>query len=617
MNLLPSKPYASALVLLSILLPTLSTTPEDDLRCLRELKQTVGDPNGKISWNFSNKTVGFICDLTGVQCWNPQENRILSLSLSSISLTGPIPSALRFCSGVTTLDLSGNSFTGPIPSEFCEWMPYLVHLDLSQNSLSNSIPPELSNCRFLNSLDLSSNSLSGQIPVSLSRLDRLKQLDLSHNDLSGEIPPSLASSFPSSSVFEFNDDLCGRPVSSHCGSRSHTGLIIIILAGVFGAVASLVLAYIVWRCYFAAEKKKAGDSAEEGGNWAARLRASHNRMVPVSLFQKPIVKVKLTDLLAATRDFNREYIVIAGSERVGTAFKAVLSDGSALTVKRLNCCSLGEKHFRAEMGRISQLRHPNLVPLLGFCVVEDERFLIYKHMPDGPLSSHLRSFANGLKWLERLFIGVGAAHGLACLHHGFPTPFLHQAITSNAILLDEDWEARITDFGLPRLVSSSLADAGGLRSAGVSPFLNGDFGEFGYIPPEYASNPIATTKGDVYAFGVVLLELVTGQKPTEVYSDFTGEGFKGNLVDWIHQLAAAGQLPQSVDRRIRDEENDGEILQFLKIAVNCVAYRPKERPSMYRVYQSLKILGNKYNNNSSEQFEEFPLVYGKDDSDSI
>ncbi|XP_020599166.1 LOW QUALITY PROTEIN: inactive LRR receptor-like serine/threonine-protein kinase BIR2 [Phalaenopsis equestris] len=612
---------SSTLLLLSMALTTVSVTPEDDVRCLRELKQSLGDPDGKLAWNFSNNTVGFVCNLVGVACWNPQENRILSLSLPSMSLTGSIPSALKFCSVVNALDLSGNSLTGPIPPDFCEWMPYVVNLDLSGNRLTGSIPPELSNCSFLNSLTLSSNSLSGTIPASLSRLapplNRLKHLDLSHNALSGEIPPSLASSFPSSSVFDSNDGLCGRPVSSHCGSRSHTSLIIIIAAGVFGALASVALAFFVWRCYFSSEQKKTGDviSGEEGRLWVTRLRTSHNRLLPVSLFQKPIVKVKLADLLSATGDFHQEYIIIAGSERVGTSFKAVLPDGSALAVKRLNGCSLGEKQFRAEMGRISQLRHPNLVPLLGFCVVEDERFLVYKYMPDGALSSLLRSSAGSLKWLARLRIGIGAAHGLAWLHHGFPTPFLHQAITSSAILLDEDWEARITDFGLPRLVSSSSADAGGARSAGASPFLNGDFGEFGYIPPEYASNPIATTKGDVYAFGVVLLELITGQKPTEVSSDFTGEVFKGNLVDWINQLAAAGHLSESFDWSLRGEQNDGAILQFLKIAMSCVAYRPKERPSMYRVYQSLKSIGDKYN--SSEQFEEFPLVYGKEDSDSL
>lgn len=599
---------------LLLALPPVSPAAEDDVRCLRDLKQSLGDPDGRLDWNFSNKTVGFICSFSGISCWNPQENRILSVDLSSRSLTGTIPPALQFCRGANTLDLSDNLLAGSIPSSLCDWLPFLVHLDLSGNRLTGPIPPELSNCIFLNSLIISSNSLSGQIPASLSRLDRLKELGLSNNHLTGEIPASLGAAFPSSS-FDSNDGLCGKPLSSRCGSHSHTGLIIIIAAGVFGALASLALAYFVWRCCFSSDRKEARKpiSRDAGSLWADRLTASQNRLVPVSLFQKPIVKVKLSDLLSATRNFHREHIVIAGSDRVGTAFKAVLSDGSALTVKRLHGCTLGEKQFRSEMGRISQLRHPNLVPFLGFCIVEDERLLVYKYMPDGALSSFLRSPANNLKWSARLRITVGIARGLAWLHHGFQIPFLHQTISSKAILLDEDLDARIIDFGLPRLVSSSAADTVA-AAADASPFANGMFGEPGYVPPEYASNPIATTKGDVYAFGVVLLELVTGQKPTEVFVEVTGEAWKGNLVEWINQLTAAGRLLDSVDPNLRGEETDEEILRVLTIAGSCVSYRPKDRPSMYQAYQSLKILWD--NHNSSEQYEEFPLVYGKDDSDS-
>ncbi|XP_020597102.1 inactive LRR receptor-like serine/threonine-protein kinase BIR2 [Phalaenopsis equestris] len=241
---------SSTLLLLSMALTTVSVMPEEDVRCLRELKQSLGDPDGNLAWNFSNNTVGFFCNFVGVVCWNPQENHIHSLSLPSMSLTGSIPSALKFCSVVNALDLSGNSLTDHIPPDFCEWMPYLVDLNLSENRLTGSIPPELSKCSFLNSLTLSFNSLSGTIPASLSRLNRLKHLDLSHNAPFGEIPPSLAFSFPSSFVFDSNDGLCGRPVSSHCGSRSHTILIIIIAISVLGSLASIALTYFVWRCYF-------------------------------------------------------------------------------------------------------------------------------------------------------------------------------------------------------------------------------------------------------------------------------------------------------------------------------------------------------------------------------
>ncbi|WOL03777.1 putative inactive receptor kinase [Canna indica] len=175
------------------------------------------------------------------------------------------------------------------------------------------------------------------------------------------------------------------------------------------------------------------------------------------------------------------------------------------------------------MRQIGQLRHPNLVLLLGFCVVEDERHLVYKHMPNGAFSSALVSADDALDWPDRVRIVIGAARGLTWLYHGFQTSFLLQNLSSKVILLEEDYEARITDFGLARLVRTSVGD--GDTS---SPFLNGGFGEFGYTAPEYATNSYPTTKGDVYAFGIVLLELVTWQKATEITSDAAGEGFKGN-----------------------------------------------------------------------------------------
>lgn len=317
--------------------------------------------------------------------------------------------------------------------------------------------------------------------------------------------------------------------------------------------------------------------------------------------------------MVATRNFHPDNIVTAGSSRAGTSYRAILRDGSDLTVKRLHSCPLSEKAFRSEMGQFGQLRHPNLVPLLGFCVVEDERLLVYKHMANGALSTILHSpkpNSDLLDWPTRLRIAIGAARGLAWLHHGFQVPFIHQNFSSSAILLDDDYEARITDVCLTRLVRGSPGEGGD-----TSPFLNGDFGEFGYIAPEYTSNPVGTTKGDVYAFGVVLLELATGQEAAMVAPEVAGEGFKGSLVDWASQLAGAGRVGEVIDRSIFGMGFDNEIVDFIKVAIGCVSTRPKERFSMYRTYHSLKVIGTKYD--ASEQYDEFPLTYCKDESDTM
>ncbi|WOL14348.1 hypothetical protein Cni_G23128 [Canna indica] len=598
------------ILLLALLRAAAEAATEDDVRCLRGVKAAL-DGGHRLSWNLSNGTVGFVCSFVGVSCWNPQENRVLGLNLKGLSLAGSIPAEIQYCAAVTVLDLSSNALSGAIPAELCSWLPYLVTLDLSNNQLAGAIPPGLSACRFLNTLILKGNRLDGAIPPSLAQLDRLNRLDLTGNRLSGPVPAPLGEKFDSS-AFGDNEGLCGHPVSSRCGrSLTRSSLIIIVAAGVFGAVASLALAYLIWQCWSPAGKWAVpGRGGEDGRWWAERLRAAHNRLVPVSLFQKPIVKVKLADLMAATADFHSSNIIVAGSPRTGTSYKAVLPDGSALTVKRLHSCPLPEKQFRAEMGRIGQLRHPNLVPLLGFCVVEDERLLVYKHMPNGALSSALESPEDALDWPARVKIGIGAARGLAWLHHGFQVPVLHQNLSLKAILLDEDYEARITDFGLTRLVRTSAGDG-----ADTSPFLNGDFGEFGYIAPEYATNADPTTKGDVYAFGIILLELVTAQRATEISSDAAGEGFKGSLVDWVNRLSVTGRAREAIDISLQGKGKDNEIMQVLKIASSCVVASPKERPSMYKVFQNLKKIGDGYE--YSEHVDEFPLVYGKDETETL
>ncbi|CAO2042769.1 unnamed protein product [Urochloa humidicola] len=596
---------------------------EDDLRCLRGIKKELADPDGRLSsWDFTNTSASVVCsNYNGITCWNPQESRVISLSLSGFGLRGALPSSLQYCRAATTLDLSANALDGPIPPALCDWVPFLVSLDLSSNALSGPLPAELANCRFLNSLKLAGNQLSGQIPASLARLDRLKSLDLSGNRLSGQIPQQLGANFGKDS-FSGNSGLCGRPVSSRCGKGlGGAGLGIVIAAGVFGAAASLLLAYFFWRCTGKGKggrrrqrrggSESGGAAVEDGSWWAERLRAAHNRLAPVSLFQKPIVKVKLADLMAATQDFNTSHIVVAGSSRAGTAYRAVLRDGSALTVKRLHSCPLSEKAFRAEMGRIGQLRHPNIVPLLGFCVVEDERLLVYKHMESGALSSVMKKPGEApLDWATRLRIAVGAARGLAWLHHGFQVPQIHQNLSSSAVLLDEDYEARITDVGLTRLVRMAPGEGGD-----TSPFLNGDFGEFGYVAPEYASNPVGTMKGDAYAVGVILFELMSGQEAAAVVTDVTGDGFKGTLVDWVNQLKASGRIGDVVDKPLRGKGHDKEIEEFLKVAFACTHPRPKERYSMYRAYHSLKGIGQ--GRDVSEQFDEFPLSYNKEDSDTM
>lgn len=593
----------SVMVLLSCVGVSSAAVAENDIKCLEGVKATLSDPQGKLSsWSFANTSVGFICKFVGVSCWNDRENRILNLELPDMQLSGKIPQPLEYCGSLQLLDLSGNDLSGNIPSEICSWLPYLVTLDLSNNDLYGTIPPELANCSYLNTLLLSGNRLSGEIPYQLSSLNRLKKFSVANNRLTGTIPLGLQKF--QKADFEGNSGLCGGPLGSKCGGLSKKSLAIIIAAGVFAACASMLLGLGLWWWFFArvnGQRKRYGMGRDDHGSWAETLRA--HRLVQVTLFQKPIVKVKVADLLAATNNFHPENII--NSTRTGTSYKAILPDGSALAIKRLNSiCKLGEKQFRSEMNRLGQLRHPNLTPLLGFCLVEEEKLLVYKHMCNGTLYSLLHGNGTPMDWATRFKIGLGAAKGLAWLHHGCQPPILHENISSNVILIDDDFDARIVDFGLARLMANS--------NSNESSFANGGLGEFGYVAPEYSSTMVASLKGDVFGFGVVLLELVTGQKPLEVTA--AEEGFKGNLVDWVNQLCSSGQNEEVIDKALRGRGQDEEILQFLKVACNCLVARPKDRFSMYQVFEALKSMGDQHG--FSEQYDEFPLLFGKQDHDN-
>ncbi|CAM8956183.1 unnamed protein product [Rhodiola kirilowii] len=601
-----------SLLLFSMFVLSVVATIEDDVACLKGIKTSLSDPDHRLSkWkleNGSSTSTPFICDLYGVSCWNEKENRLISLSLPSMSLSGQLPESLKFCRSLQTIDLSGNSLSGSIPPQICSWLPYLVTLDLSNNHLSGSIPDEIGNCKFLNTLILTQNHLSGPIPVELGQLDRLKRLSLADNDLSGSIPTQVAAKF-SVADFDGNSGLCGRPLDLKCGGLNKKALGIVIIAGLIGAAGSLILGFAIWWwCIVRTNRVKRGFNGVGGGkdvdSWVERLREC--RLVQVLIFHKPAVKIKLADLLDSTQNFGSHSVLIAN--RVGVLYKAALGDGSVLGVKRLAVCKLSEKQFRSEMYRLGQLQHPNLVPLLGFCVAEDEKLLVYKHMVNGTLYSHLHSVGNegklkcSLDWVTRVKIGLGAARGLAWLHHVCDPPYIHQNISSNVILLDDNFDARITDFGLVKLISSG--------DSTNSSFVNGKFGELGYVAPEYSSTMVASLKGDVYSFGVVLLELLTAQNPIDLSK--VDHGFKGNLVDWINKLSTKGRVQDAVDNYISGKGNDDKIMQFMRIACSCVAYRPKDRPSMHSVYISLTGVAQELD--FYEDYRDFPSILQEEDT---
>lgn len=298
------------------------------------------------------------------------------------------------------------------------------------------------------------------------------------------------------------------------------------------------------------------------------------------MFENSVSKMNLADLMKATDDFSNENIILTG--RTGSIYKAVLEDGSFLSIKRLQDSSHSESQFKAEMETLGKIKQRNLLPLIGYCIAKNEKFLVYHYMPNGMLHDQIKQ----LNWSIRLKVAIGSARGFAWLHHTCNPRILHRNISSRCILLDQNFEPKISDFGLARLMKPV--------DTHLSTFVNGEFGEFGYVAPEYTGTLRATQKGDVYSFGVVLLELVTGERPTQVSR--APEGFKGNLVEWVNHLSQDNALAEAVDRDMiaKNDILEVEVIQVLKVACRCVLSAPKERPTMFEVYQLLRAIGEKY-----------------------
>lgn len=589
-------------IFLLLLLSSRNYSSELDIECLKSIKQTLKDPGGTLtdSWNFQNASKGFICHFTGVECWNPDENRVLNLRLSNMGLEGEFPSGLANCTSVTGVDFSYNNLTGYLPADISKKIPFVTNLDLSFNIFTSEIPVDISNCIFLNSINLQHNRLNGSIPWKMTILSRLISLNVADNQLSGVIPAFNFSMQASS--FAGNPGLCGPPLAACQGPAKKDKTSVMIGSAIAGIIVTLlIVGVVIYFCLIKATAKKKEKEMVDN-LWAKHLKGIKG--TKVSVFEKSIWKMKLSGLMAATNDFSKENII--GTGRTGTMYRATLPDGSRLAIKRLQDSQHSEAQFIAEMNTLGSVRHGNLVPLLGFCIAKKERLLVYKHMPNGNLYDLLHptdaEARHALDWPLRLKISIGAAKGLAWLHHSCNPRILHRNISSKCILLDHDYEPKISDFGLARLMNPI--------DTHLSTFVNGEFGDLGYVAPEYGRTLTATTKGDVFSYGVVLFELVTGERPTNV--SIAPDGFKGSLVDWISYLSKSSLLQDAIDKSLIGKGYDSELLQVVKVACSCVLSAPKERPSMFEVYQLLRAIGERYHFTDDD---DLPLLLPSTDGD--
>ncbi|KAH7440543.1 hypothetical protein KP509_04G112200 [Ceratopteris richardii] len=280
-------------------------------------------------------------------------------------------------------------------------------------------------------------------------------------------------------------------------------------------------------------------------------------------------RFSLKELNKATRGFSKKL----GQGGFGSVYEGFLSDGSRVAVKRLEGARQGQKEFHAEVAALASINHINLVRLRGFCAQKSQSLLVYDHVAHGSLDSWLFSGSEVLEWSVRYGIALDTARGLAFLHEESREHIVHLDIKPQNILLDDNFTAKLSDFGLSKLITRGQSDV--VTSMRGTP---------GYVAPEWLLQATVTSKIDVYSYGMVLLELVSGRKNVDLSSDSFWY-----FPAWAVMMVEEGKMQQIVDKRLRlteMEEKDAE--RMIKVAMWCIQEDPTVRPSMTTVVRILE-----------------------------
>ncbi|KAI5591595.1 hypothetical protein BDE02_04G091300 [Populus trichocarpa] len=287
------------------------------------------------------------------------------------------------------------------------------------------------------------------------------------------------------------------------------------------------------------------------------------------------------ELVQATNGFSAQNRL--GEGGFGCVYKGVLVDGRDVAVKQLKIGgSQGEREFRAEVEIISRVHHRHLVSLVGYCISEHQRLLVYDYLPNDTLYHHLHGEGRPfMDWATRVRVAAGAARGIAYLHEDCHPRIIHRDIKSSNILLDENFEAQVSDFGLAKIALE--LDSNTHVSTRV-------MGTFGYMAPEYATSGKLTEKSDVYSYGVVLLELITGRKPVDASQPLGDE----SLVEWARPLLTDAieneDFEALADSGLEKNYVPSEMFRMIEAAAACVRHSAARRPRMSQVVRALDLL---------------------------
>ncbi|KAL0453064.1 UNVERIFIED_CONTAM: putative inactive leucine-rich repeat receptor-like protein kinase [Sesamum latifolium] len=449
-------------------------------------------------------------------------------SASLNGLYGELPP--NFCDSpvMSIINLSHNFLSGSIPEvKKCK---KLVSLSLADNSFAGEIPESLADLPVLTYLDLSKNNLTGSIPQELEKL-KLALFNVSFNKLSGRVPASLISGLPAS-FLQGNPGLCGPGLPNSClddkSISTPSGFTKLTCALVFTALAFALLVFAFGFYLIRSHKQKSQLARGDGAN------------------------------------FGRVYVVN-------------LPSGELVVVKKiLNFSSQSSKALKNEVKTLAKIRHKNIVKILGFCHSDESIFLIYEYLPNGSLGDLISRPDFNLPWSMRLKIAIGIAQGLAYLHKDYLPHLLHRNLKSNNVLLDADFQPKLTDFALDRIIGENTFQS----------VIAAESASSCYLAPECGHTKKATEQNDTYSFGVVLLELLTGRQAEKKES----EEASIDVVKWVRRkINITNGALKVLDPKISSSSRQ-QMLEALEIGLRCTSVIPEKRPSMCEVVKALQSL---------------------------
>ncbi|TVU32575.1 hypothetical protein EJB05_24309, partial [Eragrostis curvula] len=539
---------------------------------------SIGNLTGLQSLGLSNNQIAglipaSIANLTGLQSLDLSNNKIAgfipasignltglqSLGLSNNQIAGFIPASIGNLAGLQSLDLSNNQITGPIPSTLLK-LTFLKRLALQSNRINGILSPEIGFLMMnLTDIDLRINNLSGAIPESLVSLPQLRSVDLSANNFSGRF--ELIFETQVNIYLDGNTGLCGY---------SFYGLTPCEAEGpekIMGKTSDRVILAISLLCFICLTIGTLIAIHRRRKLPKTSTKDSSGDMVTVWNFDG---KIAFQDILHATECFDEKYCIGIGG--YGSVFRAELEGGRVFAVKLLHSSvedHIDEKTFHAEIEVLTKIRHRCIVKLYGYCFHSRCKFLVYELIDRGSLASilHDEQLALELDWPIRVIIARDIAQALSYLHHDYDEPIIHRDVKSSNILLDRDFKAYISDFGMAKKLKKHSCSSWSTIIAGTC----------GYIAPELSSTMVFTEKCDVYSFGVVAMEMVMGKHPGDL------------LLPFFCRTEQLTKLKDILDHRIAvptsDEEKD--VILLVLVAFACLQVCPKSRPTMQQVYKAL------------------------------